>query len=443
MPPVTITLYEHQSISYDSAGLFPQQPSARERLLDAIERLNAASGLEILHLGRKSLRANSLVGVLRIGDITFEILPKIDGQPPVGSGETHPPLDRSTARNLLAMLSHAGNLRIYPQEIAGLDSAESSWFELLTRLFAADLYLQVQAGLPQAYITREERLPVLRGRWDIQRQLARHPDDPQHFSVIYDELTADTPLAQVFRFTVERLLPLSSDPENRRLLGTLREWLSSTSLLTEIPESLLNKITFNRLNERCRPAFHLARLFLSASAPRLTAGGVPAYAFVFDMNALFERFIAAFIERHRSGLLPPEWQPAKILIQSERMPVYLANAGEKKAFRLRPDLLLVQGTGAPLLVADTKYKQIRLSRGQPDIPQEDIYQMVAYGVRLRTQRLLLLYPQSAGEDPIRSTFDIESTTTRLFVATVNLHSPLADPAPLIDELRAIFAAVAA
>src|SRR6266540_2076643 len=156
MASLTITLFEHQSRAYSEIGL-------SERVLAELERLNALAGQEILRLGRKELRANSLVGVIRAGDVTIEILPKIDWTPsgslqPTGHGsspEDPVPGQRkkrsapassegaaadTATRNLLTMLAYAYNLPIHELENASLGIQTTSWIELLTRLFANGLY---------------------------------------------------------------------------------------------------------------------------------------------------------------------------------------------------------------------------------------------------------------------------------------------------------------
>ncbi len=437
MAPVTITLFEHQPRTYAEIGLYPADPTLHERVLAQLERLNEISGQEILHLGRKAMQAGALVGVVRVGDVTIEILPKLDWQEP--GQPASPRAFYSATRNLLAMLSYAYDLQINEQEIAGLNAQTGSWIELLTRLFAAGLHRQILAGLSQQYVAREEKLSVLRGRWDVQRQARQPGQNVPAFDVIYDDLSPDIPLNQVFRFAVEQLLTVSRDPSNLALLGDLLEWFRPVTALSRVPAELFDNIHFNRLNERFQPALALARMFLTGSAINVTAGDIPTYSFVFDMNALFERFVARFLARHRQAVLPADWQDAAILPQSEGLGLYLARSSGKQVARLRPDLLFTRkGQPVPLLVADTKYKRLDASQRKLGVAQEDLYQMLAYAVRLKCPRGLLLYPQTPPAGPLRAQFEIASAGMILTVATINLHVPLQPPDALIRELKNIF-----
>lgn len=445
MAAIPVTLFEHQFRSYADISLYPADATRRDRVLASLERINERAGQEILHLGRKGLRANALVGVVRAGDFIFEILPKIDcpslqnpGNSTTGSGglPSHSP-QVSASHNLMAMLSYAYNLRLLEQEITGLWALPSPWLEVLTRLFAAGLRREIVSGLSQEYVAREETLSVLRGRWDIQRQLRQPGRDQAAFDVIYDDLSPDYPLNQVFRFVVEQLQGITRDPTSLALLADLSTWFRPVALLPQVTSEFLDSISFNRLNERFQPAFNLARMFLSGSAIQLAAGSQAACAFVFDMNMLFERFVAGFLARYRGEILPAQWQEISILPQSAGAAWYLAHSGGKNLFRMRPDLLfMARERPAPLLVVDTKYKRIAPDNRKTGASPEDVYQMLAYAVRLQCARGLLLYPQVAGS-AIRKRFKIDSAGLRLSVATLNLNAPLEHPGALIAEMRDI------
>ncbi len=91
------------------------------------------------------------------------------------------------------------------------------------------------------------------------------------------------------------------------------------------------------------------------------------------MNALFERFVAAWLTAH----LPPSFD------LSRQHPVVFDRTATK---RLRADLVLVHH-GEPRILADTKY---RLSTGKPI--DAELYQVLAYARALRLHHAVLLYP---------------------------------------------------
>lgn len=444
-----LSLFEHQFCPYEEIDFGRLPSSGRQRVLEELESLNQSYGQDIVRLEHKGLRAAQQVGVVRAGELSIEILPKIDytaSQQPGSNRRSQNQNGRprlalpaqSAARNLLVMLSYAYDLRISPQAVADLSTLDGDWFELLTRMFAVQLYGQILSGISHDYQTREATLPVLRGRWDVQRQALRHFHQRHQFDVIYDDYTPDIPMNQVFRFVVERLYEVSQDADNQALLHDLREWFSSVSLLPDAPPTLLDAVHFTRLNERFLPVFNLARLFLSGSSIYLRTGKQPLFAFVMDMNRLFQQFVAAFLTRHRKAVLPATWMDIRIKPQGEDTRVFLATSEGQNLLRLRPDLLFMRkGQQPPLLIADTKYKRLETGQRRGVIAEEDVYQMLAYRTRLGCPLGLLIYPQSGEEGPIRKLVDIESAAMHLLVSTINIHTPLEKPAALIHEFKNI------
>ena len=142
-----ITFFEHQSRLYSELGW-----TADHTAISHIERLNADAGDDLLLVGRHGLRARQHVGVLRVGGLTLQVLPKIDWEAgsnvdaPIDSPD-HRTAVRSATQNLLHLLSYTHDLEIREQDVAPLLAQRADWFELLTRLFAINLHRLVQQGL--------------------------------------------------------------------------------------------------------------------------------------------------------------------------------------------------------------------------------------------------------------------------------------------------------
>lgn len=404
-----------------------------EHHLLALNRLNHALGTEVLqaatHRGRRVLKAGSYVGVVRLGRLTFQVLPKID----YGEDRT-----QSATRNLLFLLEQVGQFPVRRQEIAPLLSRGQSWFEILTRLLAMELKVQWQRGTHSHYQPVEATLPALKGKWRIHEQL-RQPVRHHLFNVVYDEFTPDNELNRVFRFVVERLWRQTSDTHNRRLLGELRQWLDGVTLLPTLTAQAAAPNLITRLNARFEPLLNLARLFLGGGTVEMAAGDVNTFAFVFDMNALFEAFLIRFLQRYCTTILPTELADCRLLPQTRHFTRHLAvtEAG-RGAYRLQPDLALQRGSRFPLLV-DMKYKKLKEKIGRSTISQADFYQMFAYSCRYDCPHVLLLYPQT--DALLRSQYRVVGETAVIAAATVNLHRDLSGGNgrhALMQELRDIF-----
>jgi 5-methylcytosine-specific restriction enzyme subunit McrC len=424
-----LTLFEYGEIDWDWA----------ERDLVAIERLNRASGAEVLHAAmrgaRRTLQARQYVGVVRLGRTTVQILPKIY-QAKVQDDRAHA---RSATHNLLHMLAYADQLQLREQEMAPLLQRELDWFEILTHLFAMHLAEEWQRGAHRGYQDVEAELPLLKGKWRVGEQL-RRPGQNHRLAVAYAEFGADDALNRVFRYVVEQLWRLTRDDDNRRKLADLRLWMDEVTLLPVLTAADARPGLITRLNRRYEPLLNLARIFLGQSTLQLAAGEVNAFGLVFDMNLLFQEFIANFIARHRSEILPPDLQACELLPQSHGAVQHLARrkTGGDAVFPLYPDLAFRAGDEFPVLL-DTKYKQLDpVGRGL-GVASDDFYQMFSYAHRYHCPRVILIYPQADGDGiPIRQSFDVQGMQGVIDVATVNLQVDMrAERRRLIAELKAI------
>ncbi len=426
-----ITLYEHEFYPFDWT----------DHDLKMLARLNH-DGSDILRpvvqQARRGLKTTQLVGVVRFGEHTFEILPKIyrshDAKPTKNTTKSCEQQQQAT-RNLLFLLSYAENLDIRAEDYTlPLASQNSNWLELLTRLFATRLREVLRSSAVRRYQTLDEELPLLRGRLRIVDQ-SRRPERLHRFAVTTDNLTDDNPLNRLLRFVVERLWLLTRDPGNRSLLGELRERMEGVTLLPAVSaaecEHLELRHGTSRLGHDYLPLLNLARLFVKGGALQLTAGDRATCAFVLDMNALFEAFVVGFIRRNRNILLEGELRSAVLQPQAIGSSLHLAHTNGGDLFELKPDLVFRLGDSFPLLL-DAKYKRLDPADAKYGISETDFYQMHAYAARCRSPRVLLIYPQTADmTTSLYRAFHLHCDREHIIAAaTLDLCADLNDPAEL-------------
>lgn len=433
------TLFEQQSVTYQALGL-----SANDPLLDALDRLNQKAGCELVRLERSGLRATQYVGVLQVGGYQIQILPKIDCDPAadtnsVAGSDAHSKAATSAAQNFMYLLTHVNNLKLHNQTLSSLRSCRTTWLELLTRLFAIELLTQLQQGFHQDYIQREDPLPFIRGRWNIARQFVRQPNLFQGLDVTYDDYLPDTLLNRIFRLTVDRLLHISHDTYNRRLLSDLECCLQPVQLIPHIDLSELDHVVFNRLNERYYPAFQLARLLFSGQSVRLLAGNQRAYAIIFNMDRLFELFVVSLLQNHARRILPEPLHGLPITFQGGQIQKHLIlppYPGEACIFHLKPDILLGLPSN-PLVIIDTKNKTLPLNRAYRAVAESDAYQMLVYATQFHCPNVVLLYPRTLGAVESTVVLTVTGSPIRFYIASIDLHQPLERLDRLIYELSQV------
>ena len=423
--PVNRTLCEYETVEYDELGISIDHP-----FITALDLLNQQVVSEIVQIQRTAIKATQYVGVIHTTYGSLTILPKVDSLI-----ET----EKQATLNLIRLLEYAYDLPLLSQADANLMTGRGNWFELLILIFARKLYEQFQQGLERTYITVEESQPTLKGRWLMMQQLTKHPATHHIFDVQYDEFLADTPLNRVFRYVIDVLLGLSRSSQNRRLLSDMKSMLDQVTVVHRMTKSDLDKIIFTRLNDRFYATFQLARLLIESMTQVMQTGKTPLSAFVFDMNELFERFVAQFLIKHWQQIVSKPYRSIQVKAQMrDEKQIYLAKGSDgRNAFQLIPDLVLRNPLHEIVLIVDTKYKQLKTKNPNLGVSQADMYQMLAYSQRLGCPHVLLLYPSNLGE-VLNHSFSMFDSDIKIDVRTLNIHQPLHHLEILIHEFQSIF-----
>ena len=289
------TIREWERISYgtDETAI----PASQADQLAAEARASAFSGLGgegVLEHGRKGLRARGVVGVIATPGCQLEILPKIEG-----AGESA--VDDATLRHrLIHMLAMARDIRIDARAITQLGWQRDTILELLIWLYCSKLVDAVRQGIPQQYTDQEDDLPTLRGRLDVTRQFSTLAVSPQRLACRFDARSPDIALNQVMRAAIGKLSRLAQAPDNQR---ALRELSFAYADISEVSPGALrwDLIVLDRTNTRWRELLSLARLFLGDRHQQTSAGPIDGYALLFEMNILFEEYVARLLARALAG----------------------------------------------------------------------------------------------------------------------------------------------
>lgn len=400
---------------------------------DALERLQKRLDIEILRTGRRDeLRSFQYVGVVNLGKRAVQILPKIYTEKADQSKEERA---RLATRNLLSLLDYAGELKIYEPDIAPLIARDLHWLEILISLFAKHLLQEWRRGAIKSYQSIDDDLPVIRGKLRLKDQL-REPARNHIFAVTYDELSADNKMNQVLRFVVEKLYRLSQNDENKQQLLLLRHLMSEVTSLPKVTYEDAKSIPINRLNKRYEPILNMARLFLSDKSSQLAVGEQESFAFVFDMNKLFEAFVVNFIHRHRKQILPPKLQGCALLPQSRGYTMALAVRNGKDVMHARPDLVFKQNDHFPLIL-DAKYKVV--TKISEQLSTSDFDKMFKYSHGFQCKQVLVVYPQTSHLTLKKlDSYKLKSLESTISMAIVDLRVDIDSPTgktQLINEFK--------
>ena len=300
-------------------------------------------------------RSRGYVGLLPLEGLLFRLKPKV----PI--------------RNLFGMIECAyqlNSLQFFEKE-AQYDSINEI-FELLAEALARRVIARAHQGFYRDYLERQEDLACARGRL-LFPPAQRSP----LLRCAYQEHTAEVMDNRILAWTLGglRAFPFQRDPARQQVRRAYKLLAQTVEPAPVRPEECRGRL-YHRLNQDYRPLHALCRFFLEHSGPALTAGQREFLPFAIHLPTLFEEFAASWLRAHL---------PAGISLQQQhRIPL---EGSEGLEFQI--DLVLRERGGQVIAVLDTKYRR------EPEPASEDIQQVVAYAVRLGTERAFLIYPSTS------------------------------------------------
>ena len=293
------------------------------------------------------LKSQQYCGILNFGDEDFYLLPKISNK------------DEETNLDIfIYMLMYAYDIKLQNEDIAACENETHTILEVFIQLFAKKLFQELQYGIYKEYITEQNNLTTLLGKYLINENLKTNFVKNKIYCE-YDEFSMNNQLNQFFLFAVKTLLAFAKD---KRILMQCEIALDEVEYKSFDINSIA--IHFHRLNSRFKESFEFALLLLNKSIP-LFAKDKKSFAFLFDMNELFEKFI---------GRIFKEIDPT----------TKLQNQKKFGNLQLKPDIITTN------MIIDTKYK---ILKSRDDLSTNDKYQMFVYGTNFGIKNTMLLYPK--------------------------------------------------
>lgn len=405
--------------------------------LRAFDRVDREARDRVFDWSDGYARTTQWVGVVQIPGAQVEILPKID----VLVGADAKPQDEQAQyearRNLLYMLSVSGDIPVRSRDVARLAIRQAPLSETLAAIFADRLRQELLRGPQRAYLEHEANLRSFKGKLLVARQVLHNAAHRERFFCRFDEFSDDTLMNRIFRASCRVLLRVTRTPATQDVIHQCLLLLDGVTD-TEVQSADFDRIAITRQNERFEDVLRFCRLLLSGRTPTIQAGGTQTFSLLFDMNKVFERFVAVFLRRY----VVPRLTGVLLFPQATQRTRHLMESNGAGVLRLQPDLLL-EGPENCRLVMDTKWKLLAAGRrGRGGVSEADLYQLYAYARRYGCARSILLYPYAAGLET--RDFDVLDAQgehlERVAVRHVRLHRNLhheAERTALGDELTAI------
>lgn len=277
----TLSVFEHRKIPVGPGGLLPAE-------FDALVQFNDRHNGEYFDIGHKHVRARHFVGYVEVGNVSIEILPKADQN------------DRSSHQTwsaaLLEMLRVVLGLRLDPLPAASQKTSRSRLLDLIAQAYVTELDRLLHEGLARGYRTTSSNGTVFRGRLKVANHLRDNITHADRFFVEYDTFDHDILANRILVAALDALAwSALSETAGRSVDACLARFpeLDHRTVTT----TSFDRLKLTRATQRYTTALAYAQLILSNRGPHLRAGRDQVFALLFDMNALWERYIAILLRR--------------------------------------------------------------------------------------------------------------------------------------------------
>lgn len=353
------------------------------------------------------IQLKNYVGMIELRNGSrIEILPKIFDK---GSQI----LGVDAIKNLLLKMLSA--LKDFPLAIdlgpASLNLQSLSLYEIFIHIYLNRVLEFTKVGLKSDYSLMEENLPSFRGRLKVTEQIRANHSHAERFFVTHDEYSLSRPENRIIKTTLLKLLRATEDEENRFLARKLLNFFDAVPVSDDF-EMDYRRIAFDSSNIGYLGAIQWSMVFLRNKSFSIFGGENNGQALLFPMDRIFERFIAAQI--NRLIRLHNQTYGTKYRFISQEATKYLFDV--PKAFKIKPDIKI---TGTNNIILDTKWKILSDKKAHNNVSQGDMYQMYAYSKRYFASQVFLLYPNCPASDFI--TQRSFKANDELLPTTVSLH----------------------
>ena len=333
--------------------------------------------------GFNKIKFINYVGIISLGNLIIEILPKISISNDIVK-------DR---KMLMFMLSKCNRISVNINEVLETNIVNQSLLDILAKVFAKKLLLELQKGMYLEYVTQEDSLNKIKGKIMLTQNVKINYINKSKVYCRYDEFTENNIFNSILLKATNFLFPIINSSIIKKDLNIIKSILSDVDDLY-IPINIFENYKLNKKNERFKEVFILAKLILSNSTMDKSIGKENGFSILFEMNYLYEEYIGILLKEII------EDEAIKVNTQEKSKYLLWNKVTEKNEVALKPDIVVYKDN-KPKIIIDTKWKRASID-GREVYSQSDIYQMYAYiTTYTECKKCILLYPR-VSEDIIHS-----------------------------------------
>ncbi len=370
--PRVIQVFEHEKIT--------TTPNRRGESIDASElkallTFNDQNHNEYFVPIREGVKFTSYVGVIQIGSLTLEILPKAD------RSQDNSDEDYNQWRDvLLTMLHICSHINVDSVSEAKLKRRQASLLDLYFQMYLEEIKRVVHKGLFKKYKQHTENINVWKGCMRFSQHIQKNIIAKDKFYTSHIIYSRDHIVNQILKRGLRIISAISKNPD---IISQCRTLLIDFDDVADvkITDKSFQRINPSRKLHSFQSALKIAHIIILNYSPDIKSGGTKLLALLFDMNLLWEKFIY------------------RILSSIEQDDYHIHDQQSQKFWEsktVRPDIVLRHKETNETYIIDTKWKII--DHHKPS--DADLKQMYVYNLYWDAAKSMLLYPSNVDVDEV-------------------------------------------
>jgi len=323
---------------------------------------------------RDGVKFNNYVGVIQIGGLTIEILPKTDKN----KGEDDD--FKAWHGALLNMLKICKHINVNSVSEASLKRKHNSLLDLYFEMYLDEVQNLLRIGLIKQYRRDSSNVLALKGRIDFNKNIQQNLIHQERFYTEHQVYDYENLINQIILKGLTILGDLTYNSQLKDKIVRLRANFPEIKEIT-IQKHHFDKVKENRKTVSYARALQIAKMIILNYSPDIRSGQENMLTLLFDMNKLWEEYIY------------------RMLLKTKREDITISFQNKQKFWEgrtIRPDIVINKKSGETTesFIIDTKWKVLDINSPKPS--DDDLKQMYAYNLYWDAKRSMLLYPNSKG-----------------------------------------------
>ncbi len=328
------------------------------------------------------------VGVIKIGSLVIEVLPKVD-KLIIKDDDNENKLIWQTF--LYKMFKYAADVKGNITSYAPLKHQSNNFLDLYLSYFLAEVDYLFKTGLIKKYHKVEANLNSLKGSLLFQKQFSKNSIHQERFFCEYSKYDTNNLFNQILYKALVHVKRINSSPKLiSKIEGLIINFPEMKNI--EVSEAFFEKIVFDRKSSSYKTAINLAKFILLNLHPDLNNGQSDTLAIMFDMNRLWEVYVYKKLKEKLKGN-----NELKVLPQNEIG--FWKKSKVKSRTRVVKADIVVQRNDVNCAVFDTKWK---IDSGYVFPDEDNLKQMFVYNQlyfkNSKEKRSALIYPSKEAKE---------------------------------------------